>query len=162
MQTVMTANIRRASKTDISAIVGLLADDPLGATREKYESPPDESYLQAFDAIDSDPNNELLVATIENEIVGVLQLTFIPSMTYQGGWRALIEGVRVAAKHRSQGIGRQIVKRAIARAKERNCHMVQLTTDKTRPEALTFYEQLGFVSSHNGLKLKFHASKESC
>ena len=156
----MTTNIRLARKSDIIAIVGLLADDPLGATREKSESPLCESYVQAFDSIDSDPNNELVVAAIDGEIVAVLQLTFIPYMTYQGSWRALIEGVRVAASHRSQGIGRLIFEWAIARAQERDCRMVQLTTDKTRPEALNFYAQLGFVSSHHGLKLKFQTSEE--
>ena len=151
----MTVKIRLARETDVADIVKMLADDPLGTTREKHQLPLSEDYITAFDAIESDPNNELVVATIEDKLVAVLQLTFIPYLTYQGGWRALIEGVRVAADHRSQGIGRQMFEWAIERARKRNCHMVQLTTDRSRPEALGFYEKLGFVSSHYGLKLKF-------
>ncbi len=131
----------------------LLADDPLGAKRERFEIPLPESYLRAFEAIDADPNNELVVACIGPDVVGVLQLTFIPYLTYQGGWRALIEAVRVDSRQRSRGLGKTMFEWAIARARERGCHLVQLTTDKSRPEAKRFYESLGFVASHEGMKL---------
>lgn len=144
---------RRARAADVPEIVRLLADDPLGARRERDETPLPEGYARAFDAIDSDPHNELIVAEQDARVVGVLQLTFIPSLTYQGGWRALIEGVRVDARTRSQGLGRALLERAIGRARERGCHLVQLTTDKTRPDAKRFYEALGFVASHEGMKL---------
>ena len=106
---------------------------------------------------DSDPNNELFLAMVESRIVGVLQLTFIPYLTYQGGWRALIEGVRIASEFRSKGIGREMFQWAIDRARNRGCHMLQLTTDKARPDALRFYESLGFTASHEGLKLHLGA-----
>ena len=144
---------RRARADDVPDIVRLLADDPLGATRERYESPLPESYARAFRAVEQDANNELVVACRGERVVGVLQLTYIPSLTYQGGWRALIEGVRVDSGERSQGLGKTLFEWAIARARERGCHMVQLTTDKARPDAKRFYESLGFVASHEGLKL---------
>ena len=144
---------RRAREADVPDIVRLLADDPLGAKRERHETPLPESYARAFRAIDADPNNELVVACQDERVVGVLQLTFIPYLTYQGGWRALIEGVRVDARVRSLGLGRALFEWAIARARERGCHMVQLTTDKSRPDARRFYEALGFVASHEGMKL---------
>ena len=144
---------RRARADDVPDIVRLLADDPLGATRERYESPLPESYARAFRAIEQDANNELVVACRGERVVGVLQLTYIPSLTYQGGWRALIEGVRVDSGERSQGLGKTLFEWAIARARERGCHMVQLTTDKARPDAKRFYEGLGFVASHEGMKL---------
>lgn len=144
---------RRAQKADVRAIVDMLANDPLGAKRERFQSPLPQSYYDAFEAIDSDPNNELLVATVDSQITGVLQLTFIPYLTYQGGWRALIEGVRVASEFRSKGIGREMFQWAINRARIRGCHMLQLTLDKARPDALRFYESLGFTASHEGLKL---------
>jgi GNAT superfamily N-acetyltransferase len=144
---------RRARRGDLPAIVHLLADDPLGAQREADVSPLPASYGAAFDAIDADPNQELVVAESGGAVVGVLQLTFIPSLTYRGGWRALIEGVRVAAALRSAGVGQRLFEWAIARARERGCHLLQLTSDKTRPEAIRFYERLGFVASHEGLKL---------
>ena len=146
-------SFRRARATDVPDIVRMLADDPLGATRERDVTPLPESYACVFLAIDGDPNNELVVAEQDGRVVGVLQLTFIPYLTYQGGWRALIEGVRVDARARSQGLGRALFEWAIGRARERGCHLVQLTTDKTRPDARRFYEGLGFVASHEGMKL---------
>jgi GNAT superfamily N-acetyltransferase len=114
--------------------------------------------MRAFRAIDGDTNNELIVACRDGKAVGVLQLTFIPYLTYQGGWRALIEGVRVDSRTRSQGLGKALIEWAIARARERGCIMVQLTTDKTRADAKRFYEGLGFVASHEGMKLHLKTS----
>ena len=146
---------RRAVRDDLPSIVRLLADDPLGASREQVTTPLPDAYYAAFDAIDRDPNNELIVAESDSPaVVGVLQMTFVPSLTYRGGWRALIEGVRVAAEVRSGGVGRQLMEWAIGRARERGCHVVQLTSDKSRVDAIRFYQRLGFVASHEGLKLK--------
>jgi ribosomal protein S18 acetylase RimI-like enzyme len=150
-------SFRRAERSDVPRIVRLLADDPLGAKRERYETPLPSSYLDAFDAIDSDPNNEVVVACLAGEVVGVLQVTFIPGLTYQGGWRALIEGVRVDAKVRSSGLGKAMIEHAIQRSRERGCHLVQLTTDKSRPAAKRFYEALGFLATHEGMKLNLVA-----
>jgi GNAT superfamily N-acetyltransferase len=144
---------RRAARSDVPAIVAMLADDELGAKREAFVSPLPGSYYAAFAAINRDPNNELVVAELEGRIVGVLQMTFIPYMTYRGGWRALIEGVRIASEARSRGIGRRLFEWAIDRARQRDCHVLQLTSDKARPDAIRFYESLGFVASHEGLKL---------
>lgn len=146
-------SFRPATRDDLPAIVRLLADDTLGSTRERYEVPLPPSYLVAFHAIDADPNNELVVTELDGQLVGTMQLTFIPSITYQGRWRALIEGVRIDSSVRSQGLGRRMFEWAIARARERDCHLLQLTTDKARPEALRFYQCLGFVASHEGMKL---------
>lgn len=146
-------SFRSATRDDVVHIVRLLADDPLGAKRERYQDPLPSDYYDAFSAIDADPNNELVVACKNAQVVGVLQLTFIPYLTYQGRWRALIEGVRVDATLRSKGVGQAMFEWAIARAKERGCHLVQLTTDKSRPDATRFYERLGFRTSHDGMKL---------
>ena len=144
---------RQAVISDLPYIVDMLADDPLGATRERFEVPLPNSYFAAFEAITDNPTNELIVATIDDQVIGVLQLTFIPNISYQGSWRALIEGVRVSADHRGQGIGRQLFRHAIDLAQERGCHMVQLTMDKQRTDALRFYHSLGFKDTHEGLKL---------
>jgi len=153
MNTNPAVTFRRATRADVVPIVRLLADDPLGAKRERCEDPLPQAYFDAFDAIDADPNNELVVACLGEEVIGVLQLTIIPGMTYTGSSRVLIEGVRVAAGNRSLGLGRTLFEWAIARARERGCRLVQLTTDKTRPDAKRFYEALGFVASHEGMKL---------
>lgn len=153
-----THSIRIAVREDVPAIVRLLADDPLGAIRESPEEPLSAAYWSAFDSISEDPNNLLIVADVAGKIAGVLQLTFMPSLTYQGGWRAQIEGVRVAARRRSSGIGTKLVAWAIERSARRGCRLVQLTTDRTRVDALTFYERAGFVCSHYGLKLDLLAT----
>ena len=153
----MNISFRQATAADLPALVQMLADDPLGQKRERYERRLPDSYQQAFAAIDADPNNELIIAHDEEQILGFFQLTFIPYLTYQGGWRALIEGVRVHKAVRSQGIGREMFVWAIERARQRGCHLIQLTTDKRRPEALEFYRALGFAASHEGMKLHFGA-----
>jgi ribosomal protein S18 acetylase RimI-like enzyme len=151
----MKLTFREAKEQDLDNIVKMLSDDILGSKRERYEQPLPESYIKTFRAIDADPNNELIVACLEEEVVGVLQITFTPYITHQGGWRATIEGVRTASTVRGQGAGTELIQYAIQRAKNRGCHLVQLTTDKQRPEALRFYEKLGFQATHEGLKLKF-------
>ena len=145
---------RLATAADLPSIVRLLADDALGAQRERLEDPLPAAYLAAFEAIARDANNEVVVAEDEQgAAVAVLQLTFTPHLTHQGGWRATIEGVRVDARLRGSGVVRRLMAWAIDRARVRGCHLVQLTTDKQRPEARRFYESLGFVASHEGMKL---------
>jgi len=154
---MMAVILRSARRTDLPGIVKLLAEDALGQTRERFEIPLPESYVEAFDAIAASPNDTLLVAIgrerRSERVVGVLQLTVIPSLTYQGRSRAQIEGVRVATEQRNAGLGGRMFRWAIDRAKQSGCHMVQLTTDKRRPAAQRFYQKLGFVPSHEGMKL---------
>ncbi|GAA0458346.1 GNAT family N-acetyltransferase [Alkalibacillus silvisoli] len=147
-------NFRIAAEQDLDKIVEMLADDVLGSKRERYEQPLPDSYIRAFQSITSDPNNELVVAYQGDEIIGVQQITFTPYITHQGGWRATLEGVRTSSSSRSKGIGTELIKWGINRAKERGCQIVQLTTDKERPDALRFYEKLGFKATHEGLKIK--------
>ena len=151
----MTIDFRPALRADVECIVKMLADDPLGTKRENAVKPLPKSYYDAFEHIVEDPNNELAVAECEGIVVGVLQLTYIPYLTYQGSWRALIEGVRVHKDYRSKGIGKELFTWAIEKARLKPCKIVQLTSDKGRPEAIRFYESLGFRASHEGLKLWF-------
>lgn len=125
----------------------------MGKQRECYQDPLPESYIRAFAEINLDKNNYLAVIEDNNIVIGTLQLTFIPSLTYQGRKRALIEGVRVDEAYRGKGIGKQLIEWAIEKSREQDCHMIQLTTNKSRPEALEFYKKLGFMASHEGLKL---------
>lgn len=150
--------IRPAVRDDVPEIVRMLADDLVAAARERYTTPLPASYYQAFEAISRDLNNELVVAELQGRVVGVLQLTYIPSLTYVGSWRAEIEGVRVDAAVRSGGIGRHLFTWAIERARTKGCSLLQLTSDKRRPDAIRFYESLGFVASHEGLKLALNTS----
>ena len=132
----------------------MLADDFLGQQRERLEEPLPESYVRAFEEIGADTNNELIVAEIDGAVVGTLQLTFTLSISHQGGKRCTVESVRVDEKCRAQGIGREMMLWAIERARERGCISMQLTTHKDRTAAHRFYESLGFLKSHVGMKLK--------
>jgi GNAT superfamily N-acetyltransferase len=144
---------RSATRADLPSIVRMLADDDLGSQREKFEDPLPESYYSAFEQIDNDPNHELIVAEREGEVIGTLHLMFLPSVSFQGGLRAQVESVRVDKRFQSQGIGSQMMKWAMERARRRGAHVIQLTTHKTRVDAHRFYERLGFKGSHLGMKL---------
>ena len=149
-------NFRKATKKDVSKIVEMIADDELGKTRENFQTPLPAIYLTAFEHINTDPNQELIVVENENsEVIGTLQLSFIQYLTYQGGIRAQIEAVRIRKDQRGLGIGKTMFEWAINRAKERKAHLLQLTTDKKRPKAIKFYEDLGFKATHEGMKMHF-------
>jgi len=144
---------RLARRDDLSSVVRMLAEDDLGSGREKYEEPLPESYIKAFDQINHDSNHELIVAELNEEVVGTLHLIFIPSISYQGGLRAQVESLRVDRKCRSQGIGSDMMKWVVERVRERDAHLIQLTTHKSREDAHRFYERFGFKKSHLGMKL---------
>lgn len=147
---------RPAQKQDVIHIVAMIADDKLGALREDFRNPLPQSYYDAFENISRDDNQELIV--VENEegrVIGTMQLSFIQYLTYQGGIRAQIEAVRIHKEFRGQGLGTKMFEWAIQRAKEKGAHVLQLTTDKQRPEAIQFYLDLGFVASHEGMKMHF-------
>jgi len=144
---------RDANERDLPAIVALYADDELGSTREQPGQPLAEEYRRAFAAVTDDPRTRLVVAEVDGEVVGTLQLSFLPHLVRRGGERAQIEAVRVASSQRGSGLGRDLLTWAVERARERGCVLVQLTTDAARPDAHRFYESLGFTAGHVGMKL---------
>jgi GNAT superfamily N-acetyltransferase len=146
--------LRRAVPADLAAIIALLAADQLGASRDGVRDATDmAAYEAAFGAIDADPAQLLVVAEAVDRVVGTLQLTFIPGLARRGALRAQIEAVRVADGFRGDGLGSALLGWAIAEARRRGCALVQLTTDKSRPDAHRFYQRLGFIASHEGMKL---------
>ena len=147
-------SFRQATRDDLQAIVDMLSDDHLGTTRE---SPDDLTpYEAAFEAIDRDPNQILVICEREGAIVGTMQLTITPGLSHKGASRMTVEGVRVHSDARGTGLGSDMIRWAVEKARERNCRMVQLTTDKSRPDAHRFYERHGFQPTHVGYKLKLH------
>lgn len=155
MQQQTNLRFERAEEKHLLDIVRLLSDDKLGETRENYRDPLPDEYLRAYNHIAGDPSQELIVVeNMEGDVVGTLQLTFIRYLTYQGGIRAQIEAVRIRKQDRGKGYGTLFFEWAIHRSKERGAHLLQLTTDKQRPEALDFYKKLGFVASHEGMKMQ--------
>jgi GNAT superfamily N-acetyltransferase len=149
-----TLQFRPATRADVPAIVDMLADDQLGRDRESPSDPLPQSYYDAFAAVSADPNNELIVGCDGDEVVATLQITYVPSLSHRGSWHAIIESVRTKSDRRRQGIGGQLVADAIERARARGCTLVQLSTHRSRADAQRFYEGLGFVASHAGMKLK--------
>jgi GNAT superfamily N-acetyltransferase len=145
--------MRRATRQDVRRIVEMLADDAIGAAREQLADQLPQAYWDAFDAIAADPNQYLAVAELDGAVVGCLQLTFQPGLTRLGMWRAIVEGVRVDSSRRGARIGEAMMAWAIDEARRRGCGLIQLTTDKRRADAHRFYERLGFVASHEGMKL---------
>lgn len=143
---------RLATESDLPAIIRMLADDALGSAREQVGAVVPEVYVKAFGKITANPNQELTVVEMNGELVATFHLTFIQYLTHQGGLRAQIEAVRTSSGYRGQGIGKQVFDYAISRAKAKGCCMVQLTTDRQRPDAIRFYESLGFVGTHEGMK----------
>ncbi|PCE25360.1 GNAT family N-acetyltransferase [Paraburkholderia acidicola] len=144
---------RSALLSDVPAIVALLADDALGNHREVLGEPLDSRYVDAFRAIEADKNQRLVVVVDGNEVIGTLQLSFVPGIARTGMWRGQIEAVRIAAHRRDSGLGQRVMEWAIEEFRARHCGLVQLTTDKSRGDAHRFYERLGFVASHEGYKL---------
>jgi ribosomal protein S18 acetylase RimI-like enzyme len=161
--------VRRASRADVVEIVRLLADDPLGQPRETLSNPLPRSYYQAFAGIEADPNQFLAVVELEDgmdrenstpgqlitySIAGTFQLSFIPCLSYQGAWRAQLEGVRVGSPYRNRGLGRAMLLWVIEHSRQRGCKFLQLSSNKSRTDAIRFYQRLGFVASHEGMKLE--------
>ncbi|MGA8788712.1 MAG: GNAT family N-acetyltransferase [Paenarthrobacter sp.] len=146
-----TLSLRRATKADLPRILALLADDQLGAARENADDLV--PYQRAFDAIDADPAHLLVVGELAGDVVATFQLSYLPGLSRKGSWRAQIEAVRVSDVLRGRGVGALMIEWAVEQARERGCSLVQLTTDKSRTAAHRFYERLGFVASHEGMKL---------
>jgi GNAT superfamily N-acetyltransferase len=151
----MIVAFRMATRGDVSEIMRLLADNELGGARESRPMVRERCLLEAFDAIDADPRQTLVATEVDDgRIIGTPQLSFIPCMTFAGGTRAQIEGVRVDSSTRGNGIGRRMMEWSIDRARDHGCHMVQLTTNTSRTDARRFYETLEFVATHDGMKLQ--------
>jgi GNAT superfamily N-acetyltransferase len=148
-------DFRIATRADVPAILALLADDDIARERGFgiVGEDVDAATWAAFEAIDEDPRNELIVADDAGAVIATCQLTFIPGLSRGGAERMTVEAVRVRADRRGDGIGRTLMEFAIERARDRRCRIVQLTTDKRRTAAHRFYEKLGFAASHEGMKL---------
>jgi len=146
-------DIRSATRADLPAIVAMLADDMRGHAREDASLPLDLAYEKALEVISADPNQLLVVALIKSEIVGTLQITFIPGLSYKGAWIGQIEAVRIASKLRGLGHGSELIRWAIDACRDRGCHLVQLSSNAERVDSHRFYSKLGFAQSHLGFKL---------
>ena len=149
----MSIIIRDAFDHDIAAIVELSIAGAIEPGRYPPLDLSDPGYMAAFNAIQDDPHHRLLVAVDGEEIVGTIQVSFVPGLPDGGAWRGMLESVHVRADRRGQGIGARLTEHGIALCREKGCKMVQLTSNKKRTDAHRFYERLGFTASHAGFKL---------
>jgi GNAT superfamily N-acetyltransferase len=153
-----SVELREAQRSDVPALVALIAADQLGATRDGVRDEADlAAYEQAFEAIDADSAHILIVGESSGVVVATMQLSFLPGLARRGALRAQIEAVRVAESERGSGLGAAMMRWAIEESRRRGCALVQLTSDKSRADTHRFYERLGFVASHEGMKLKLRA-----
>ncbi len=141
---------RDALPDDIPYIVSLLADDPLGAQRERLGDP---GYLEALKAIDADPTTRFLVADDEGIVVGCMQISILPGLARRGALRAQFESVRIAGSQRRMGLGALMVAEGVRLARQAGCALVELASDQTRTDAHRFWERQGFKPTHVGMKL---------
>lgn len=151
-----------ARPQDVPAMVRLLADDPIATARES--DPDGAEYAAAFAEITADPR-QLLVALLPpslaaaageaeaDEVVGTLQLSFVPGLSRRGATRMIIEAVRIAPAARGTGVGSELIRWALEHGRERGAVLAQLTTDQRREDAHRFYRRLGFEGTHLGMKL---------
>ncbi len=148
----MTLTYRKAVEADLPYIVQLLTEDAVRVTDDRPDEPFHPRYVAAMRELDSDPNQMMMLAVLNGETVGTIQLTFIPGIAGLGTKRCLVEAVHISPAHRSKGLGTQMIQWAIEQARHRGCGMVQLTSNKKRLDAHRFYERLGFLKSHEGFK----------
>lgn len=156
----MDITCRDATLDDLPRIIDLIADDAVAARRTGAFGAP---HVRGFEAIQASPDNDLVVAVRKRQapggeaqagdVVGCMQLTYVPGISRNGATRLLVEAVRVDAALRGQGIGRLLMEHAHERGRARGCVLAQLTSDKQRPDAHRFYRSLGYVPSHEGFKL---------
>lgn len=147
-------HFRRARREDLNSIITLIAEDGLGRGREVLNQEPASEYVSAFNEMARDPNQLMAVIESDDQVIGYMQITFIPGLSRKGAWRGQLESVRVASHLRGRGIGEKFFLWAIEQCRGRGCSLVQLTTDKQRKEALRFYSKLGFEESHRGMKMQ--------
>ena len=146
--------IKNAEERDLIALINLLNDDDLGNEREDNTTPPIQSYINAFNEIQSDTNNKITVAILNDKVIGMMQVTFIPGLSMKGSKRCQIESVRIHKDYRNRGFGKKLINKGIEMAKKKNCSMVQLTSNKKRKDAIKFYKNVGFSSTHQSFKLE--------
>lgn len=148
----MSLTFRKAVESDLPFIVKLITEDAVRVTDDKPDEPFHPRYVTALRELEADPNQMMVVAVLDGETVGTLQLTFIAGIAALGLKRCLVEAVHISPAHRSKGLGSEMMQWAIAQARDRGCGMVQLTSNKKRLDAHRFYERLGFLKSHEGFK----------
>jgi GNAT superfamily N-acetyltransferase len=143
---------RTAMCGDLPFIISLIVGDSIVSSGDDPADALHNDYVKALKTITEDPNQEMIVAELDDEPVGCFQITYIPGLMRRGAWRGLLEVIHVSADKRNLGLGSEMMRWAIERCRERNCSLVQLTSSNKRLDAHRFYERLGFQKSHEGFK----------
>jgi GNAT superfamily N-acetyltransferase len=149
----MPLTFRNARPDDLRFILELIVEDSVISTGDNPADAGHADYANALAAIDADPNEEMLVVENDGERVGCFQLSYLPGLMRRGMWRGQIEVVHVGDAWQNRGFGSEMMRWAVERCRQRGCGLVQLTSNKKRPDAHRFYERLGFLRSHEGFKI---------
>lgn len=149
----MSPIIRDATAADLEAVIEIARAGAIEANRYPPLDLADPNYMQVFEIIENDPNHRLIVLEIDNQVAGTLFLSFLPDLLGPGQWRGQLENVHIRADQRGKGLGGMLIDWAIEQCRQRNCTLVQLTSNKKRNDAHRFYERRGFKRSHDGFKL---------
>lgn len=150
----MSFHIRDATESEISTIIELSMAGAIEANRFPDFDANEPGYVAAFRAIAADANHRLVVVEDQGELIGTMQISFIPGLPGGGAWRGQLENVHIRADYRGRGIGAMLTDWAVDRCREKGCKMVQLTSNKKRKDAHRFYARLGFEATHEGFKMK--------
>lgn len=150
----MKQTLRDATEADLPRIVELISLGRVeGRPPEELGPPLPEAYYASFRSFAAFPHARVMVALIDGLIVGTFQFTVIPNLSNGGRPAGQVEGVHVAEAYRSHGVGAVMMDWVIAESRGHGCFQVQLSSSKSRLAAHRFYERLGFVKSHEGMKL---------
>jgi N-acetylglutamate synthase-like GNAT family acetyltransferase len=149
----MNLTYRKATEADLEMIISLLLQDEHGIKRENNTKPLASRYFDIFEKIDKDLNQYLMVVESNQEIIATCHLSMMPSLTFVGTMRMQIEAVRVHDQYRGQGVGESMIRQAIKYGQKNGADIIQLTSNRVRSRAIKFYEKIGFISTHVGMKL---------
>src|SRR3954465_3851479 len=144
-------HVRRAVEADLPGILRLLFEARAPLSDELPSDSP--CYLAALREMQASEESGTYVAEVDGRLAGTFMLTFIRHLMRRGSLVAQIEAVRIDGPLRGRGHGAAMMRWIVDEPRPRGCTRIQLTSNKSRKAAHRFYERLGFVASHEGMKL---------
>jgi ribosomal protein S18 acetylase RimI-like enzyme len=142
----MDIELRLAGAGDLESLVRLAV-----VFRDHLDqaAPSEGEFRTWFATLLRDPATEFLVACDgAGEAVAYVQVRYRHS-AWVAGVQAELEDVFVSPEARGRGVGRRLLTHALARAGERGCRSVGLTTNERNQAALALYERLGFTAERS-------------
>jgi GNAT superfamily N-acetyltransferase len=142
-------DVRPATIDDLQQLRSLLADLHEG---EPWDDAHDAAARQALRSIAEEPDRRLLVADLNEQLAGTLDIIVLPNLTRNVRPWAIIENIVVAEAFRRQGVGRRLMEVALEFATAKGCYKVQLVSAKKRDAAHELYTAMGFDADVSGYR----------